>query len=161
MNSTPKSEILKATPPGLQEVVQTFRDKLGQELIGIAMFGSTARGEAHSDSDWDIFIVTRKLPSNPFERQIFLRSLLPKRIGTKVSLLAKTEQEFEHRLLPVYLDIAIDAVILFDPQCYLERKFERIKEIMEREGLVRKRVRRTWVWVWKKSRGRDWELDWQ
>ncbi|MCD6170220.1 MAG: nucleotidyltransferase domain-containing protein, partial [Candidatus Latescibacteria bacterium] len=140
MNSIVKSEILKATPRRLQEVVQTFRDKLGQELIGIAMFGSTARGEAHSESDWDIFIVTRKLPSNPFERQIFLRSLLPKRVGTKVSLLAKTEQEFEHRLLPVYLDIAIDAVILFDPQGYLERKFEKLPIIKSREFFLAERL---------------------
>ena len=160
IDSTLGSEMQKTTPRGLQEVVETFKKSLGESLMGIALFGSTARGEAHGDSDWDIFILTKSLPYHPFERQMFLRALLPKWAGTKVSLMAKTDQEFEHRLLSVYLDMATDGVILFDPQGYLESKFEQIKETIEKEELVRKRVHRTWAWVWKKSRGRDWELDW-
>jgi len=146
---------------GLEQVVKVFKEKLGKSLIGIALFGSTTRGEAHSDSDWDIFIIAKELPDNAFERQMFLRSMLPREMGTKVSVMAKTKDEFEHRLLPVYLDIATDAVILFDPEGYLERKFKQIRGILEKEGLVRKKVHNTWVWVWKKSRGRDWELEWQ
>ncbi|MBT9164579.1 MAG: hypothetical protein DDT23_00581 [candidate division WS2 bacterium] len=145
----------------LEQVAKVFKEKLGKSLVGIALFGSTTRGEAHIDSDWDIFMVTDELPDNPFERQMFLRSMLPKEMGTKISLMAKTKEEFEHRLLPVYLDIAADAMILFDPEGYLERKFKQIKEIIEREGLIRKKVHNTWVWAWKNSRGRDWELDWQ
>jgi len=52
-------------------------------------------------------------------------------------------------------------VILFDPEGYLERKFKQIKEILEKEGLIRKKMHNTWVWKWEKSRGRDWELDWR
>lgn len=145
----------------LEQVVKVFREKLGNSLVGIALFGSTPRGEAHTDSDWDIFLIAQKLPANAFERQMFLRSLLPREIGTKVSIMAKTREEFELRLLPVYLDIANDAMILFDPEGYLKKKFEQIKGILKKQDLVRKRLHNTWVWVWKKSRGRAWELDWQ
>lgn len=145
----------------LEQVVRVFREELGKSLLGIALFGSTARGEARSDSDWDILIIAKELPANAFERQMYLRSLLPREVGTKASVMAKTKEEFEGKLLPVHLDIATDGMILFDPEGYLERKFEQIRRILEKEGLIRKKIHNTWVWVWKKSRGRDWELDWQ
>jgi len=145
----------------LEQVVRVFRGKLGESLLGIALFGSTTRGEARSDNDWDIFIITKQLPPNAFERQMYLRSLLPIEVGTKASVMAKTREEFEGKLLPVHLDIAADGMILFDPEGYLENKFKQIRRILEKEGLIRKKVHNTWVWAWKKSRGRDWELDWQ
>lgn len=144
----------------LEQVVKVFREELGDSFLGAALFGSSARGEARIDSDWDVFIIADDLPANAFERQMFLRALLPREVGTKVSVMAKTREEFERRLLPIYLDIATDAVILFDPKGYLKKKFERIREILRKEGLVRKRVHDTWVWAWKSPRGRCWELDW-
>jgi predicted nucleotidyltransferase len=128
----------------------------------MALFGSSARGEARSDSDRDIFVVARELPDDVLERQMFLRSLIPRELGTRISILAKTKDEFERLLLPVYLDIATDGVILFDPRGYLEEMFVRIRDLLKREGLERKLLHHAWTWVWKKSRGRrDWELDWQ
>ena len=145
----------------VEQVVEVFKAELGQSLVGMALFGSASRGEARTDSDRDIFVLTQELPENVFERQMFLRSLLPRAVGTKVSVMAKTKDEFERKLLPVYLDIATDAVILYDPEGYLKKKFAQVKERLEKEGLVRKRIHNTWTWVWKKSRGRDWELEWQ
>jgi len=145
----------------LDQVVNAFKGKLGDSLIGAALFGSGARGEAGVDSDRDIFVIAEELPANVFERQMFLRSLLPVNLGTKVSVMGKTKKEFEQTLLPVYLDIATDAVILFDTEGYLERKLKEIERIVEKEGLLRKRVHNTWAWVWRESRGREWEIDWE
>ena len=145
----------------VEQVVEVYREELGQSLVGMALFGSASRGEARTDSDRDIFVLAQELPENVFERQMFLRSLLPRAVGTKVSVMAKTKDEFERKLLPVYLDIATDAVILYDPEGYLKKKFAQVKERLEEEGLVRKRIHNTWAWVWKESRGKDWELEWQ
>lgn len=145
----------------LEQVIKIFKEKLGKSLVGIALFGSAARNEAHIDSDRDIFIIANELPDNTFERQMFLRSLLPREVGTKFSVMAKTRGEFERRLLPVYLDIATDAMILFDSENYLRRKFRQIKKLLSEKGLTRKKIHNTLLWVWAKPVGRDWELDWR
>lgn len=146
--------------PELEKVIEAFKEKLSESLVGVALFGSAARNEANPHSDLDIFLISDELPDNPFERQIYLREILPRGLGTRISIMAKTRDEFEQKLLPVYLDIAADGVILFDPQDYLKEKFNEVRKILKEEGLIRKKVHNTWIWTWEKPKSRDWELEW-
>ena len=47
-----------------REVVRAFvrelREKLGDELVSVRLFGSKARGDFHPDSDIDIFVLVRE-----------------------------------------------------------------------------------------------------
>ena len=56
------------------------------------------------------------------ERHILLKRFLPAVYRGAVSLLAKTPQEFEEKISSLYLDIAQDGKILFDPQGYAHRE---------------------------------------
>jgi len=44
----------------IKSFVKELKEKLGNEIITILLFGSKARGDFEKDSDIDIFIVVRK-----------------------------------------------------------------------------------------------------
>ena len=75
----------------VEQIVEVYKAVLGKSLVGMALFGSASRGEARTDSDRDIFVLTQELPENVFEKQMFLRSLLPRAVGIKFSVMAKTK----------------------------------------------------------------------
>ena len=108
----------------------------------------------------DIFLAAENLPNHPFERQIFLRKIIPKEFPLQVSLYAKTVEEFERDFPAIYLDIATDGIILFDSDNYALRKLQRIREIIQEAGL--KRVKRfgSFIWVWEEQPEVGWGIDW-
>ena len=127
-------EMVVRNPDRLDPVVEALRARVGEDLVGIVLFGSRARGEGGGHSDWDLFLIAKGLPENPFDRQLALRSLLPVESGG-VSILAKTREEFEASFPPVYLDLAVDGLVLYDPERYIQRKLREIRGIIERAGL--------------------------
>jgi predicted nucleotidyltransferase len=144
-----------------EQALEALKAGLGDSLLAVALFGSQARGDARAGSDWDLFVLADNLPQHPLDRQASLKSMLPLRLATTVSLLAKTEKEFESDLLPVYLDIASDAIILFDPQEYLKSKLQEVREIIQSVGLQRRRLKGEWIWVWEKPPRGAWEVNWR
>jgi hypothetical protein len=59
--------------------------------------------------------VARNLPERFLSRYRFLKRSLPPSWRGRLSLLAKTPEEFEAAAPPLYLDIACDGKILYDP----------------------------------------------
>jgi len=76
-------------------VVSSLQKALGENLVALVLFGSRARGEADEASDWDLLLSARHLPERAFQRHLYLKRALPDEWGGRVSLLAKTPQEFE------------------------------------------------------------------
>ena len=81
-----------------KHIIQEEAQRFGVRVQGILLFGSRARGEAHSDSDWDLLIVVDR----PLERPRRLR--LAARIGVRLVLermpadvLILSEGQFEER----------------------------------------------------------------
>lgn len=144
----------------VDEVVAALRRELGDKLVALASFGSRARGDPRPGSDYDLFVVARELPANPFDRQLCLREMLPLRWGTAVSLVVKTPQEFEDKLLPLYLDLALDAKVLYDPESFLTSGLARVRRIIDRDRLQRRRRRGGWVWDWSAPEHRRAGVDW-
>ena len=59
-------------------------------------------------------MVARNLPEKPLQRHFRIKSLLPDAWRGRVTILAKTPSEFEVRLPALYLDIALDGLVLYD-----------------------------------------------
>lgn len=115
-------------------IVSGLREGLGDNLLSVVLFGSRARGEAHEGSDWDILVVARDLPERTLERAFLLKRMLPPEHRGEVSLLSRTPEEFMAGLPDLYLDIALDGVILYDTGDYVAERLEFLRALIRRKG---------------------------
>jgi predicted nucleotidyltransferase len=145
----------------LFQLVTALQEGLGERLVAVVLYGSRARDQAREASDWDLFIIATDLPARPWERHILFKRFLPAVYRGAVSLLAKTPQEFEERISSLYLDIAQDGKILFDPQGYAHRRLAALQRLMAETGLYRKKSRGGEVWRWQEKSRQPWELQWR
>jgi predicted nucleotidyltransferase len=145
----------------LGQSVEALRRGLGDRLVAVVLFGSRARGEASEDSDWDLLVLARDLPQRLFQRHRVLKQMLPAAERGRLSLLAKTPQEFEASLPALYLDIALDGIVLYDPELYIADKLVALRHMIGKKGLHRERAGRDLVWRWREFPGFGWAVEWE
>jgi uncharacterized protein len=145
----------------LFQLVTALQEGLGEHLVAVVLYGSRARDKAREDSDWDLFVIATDLPERPWERHILLKRFLPAVFRGAVSLLAKTPQEFEEKISSLYLDVAQDGQILFDPKGYVHRRLAALQRFMAETGLYRKQSQGGEVWRWQQKPTQPWELQWR
>ena len=142
------------------QVVDALRRGIGERLVAVVLFGSRARGDAHEGSDWDVLVIAKGLPERMFDRNLRLRRLLFDAGGT-VSVIAKTPDEFERHLPSLYLDIATDGRILFDPHGYAAARLTELQSIIHEAGLYRVRTDAGDLWRWRRPPRQPWKLEWK
>ncbi len=131
----------------INNISTAFQHGLGNQLVSLVLFGSRARGDAHIDSDWDVLLIAHGLPSDAFDRHLLIKQLLPTEIRGAVSVLARTPQEFEHSISSLYLDIAMDGVVVFDCDDFIHRRLNILRELTQNADLIRKRSPSGDVWL--------------
>jgi predicted nucleotidyltransferase len=143
----------------LKRIVHRFKTHLRDNLVSIVLFGSRARGDAKTTSDYDLLIVAKDLPSSPLKRLFYVREPLQGDFKEKLSIIAKTKNEVESGFPSLFLDIGVDGVILYDRN-FFEGKTRRIREIIERAGLTRVKEKGNFIWEWKNPPKKGWEITW-
>ncbi len=141
--------------------VNALRAALGERLIAVVLYGSRARGEAIEDSDWDLLVIARELPENYWERHLFFVRALPVGCRSGISIFARTPEEFEQRISSLYLDIALDGKVLYDPRHYAEAKLSFIRRLIKKAGLYREHTKAGDLWLWEKPPTGPWALEWE
>lgn len=127
-----------------------LKEKLGEKLVSVVLFGSVARKEADRFSDVDLIVVCHDLPRTRLSRteileepdravEAFLESLWKQGVYTDVIPILKTPEEAE-KIVPLYFDLVEDAVILFDRENFFARILERVKSSLERLHAQRRRI---------------------
>lgn len=144
-----------------ESIVSGLRKGLGDDLLAVVLFGSRARGEAREGSDWDFLVVARDLPERTLERAFLLKKMLPPLYRGEASLLARTPEEFMAGLPDLYLDIALDGVILHDTDWYMEERLRLLRTLIQRNGLHREQQGRDLIWRWERPAGSGWSLEWE
>lgn len=145
----------------ITSVIATLKQMLDDNLVAAVLFGSRARGEADEASDWDLFVVVHHLPDNAFQRHLYLKKILPDMWRGQITIVAKTPQEFEAYLPSLFLDIALDGIILYDSDGYMADRLARLRRLIQAEGLRREQIKDDLVWRWQKFPGFDWSLEWE
>jgi predicted nucleotidyltransferase len=143
--------------------VAILRDRFGDQLLGVALFGSVARGEANfPGSDIDLLIILEGVQGLSFGKRIdLLQSEENKLEGTReyrAFLQAFTwPPSFQEHVLtldelarhsPLLLDLTTDAIILYDTGV-VSIELERLKKRLDELGAKKIRTGTTWFWILK------------
>ncbi|MDZ7290668.1 MAG: nucleotidyltransferase domain-containing protein [candidate division KSB1 bacterium] len=144
-----------------QNLIGSFKQHFGDDLVAVVLFGSQARGEAGPESDYDIFLLVKNLPARPVERLLFVRGAIAVKFAEKIAILARTPEEFESGFPSLYLDLAVDGIVLYDTDNYVTKKLQRIQEIIKQAGLERKKLDHQLSWEWNKQPKGQWEITWE
>jgi predicted nucleotidyltransferase len=129
---------------------------LGDQLLAVVLFGSVARGDAVAGSDVDLLIVARDLPAGQFARKRLLAAadaafepdvVAAESRGVEVRLarIVRTPEEAA-RIVPLYLDMTEDAVLLVDRGGFFAGVLDRLRASLRRSGAKRVRLGATWYW---------------
>jgi predicted nucleotidyltransferase len=144
----------------LQGIVKIYKDYLGDALFSMVLFGSHARGDAKDTSDYDLFIIAEGLPAKPVKRILFIRAPLKGQFDERFSITAKTPKEMMEHFPPLFLDLGLDGIILFDRGDFFNLLQVKIREIIQQAGLQRKRWNGEFYWEWQIPPQRGWEITW-
>jgi len=132
------------------------QEVLGDNLTSVVLFGSVAQGRARPESDIDLLVICRELPTGAFRRQetldpvrerlqAELDRLWSQGVYADFSEVIKSETE-ARRTHPLYLDMTEEAVILFDRGGFFAGVLERLRERLQELGAERKQLGRLRYW---------------
>jgi uncharacterized protein len=142
-------------------VVSALQQGLGEKLVAVVLFGSRARGDANEESDWDMLVIARDLPERQIERYRKIKEIIPPKWRGRISILAKTPDEFEAVLPSLYLEIALDGLILYDPHEYARAKLQKLRRLIQAKDLRREKRGKDLIWQWGTFPGFGWSLAWK
>jgi hypothetical protein len=108
-----------------------------------------------------LLILAEGLPENPLERHSFVSRLLPSKPLAAISAVAKSPHEFEASLTSLYLDIALDGQILYDPLAYAADRLAALRRLLAEAGLYRERTEAGDQWRWQREPTGAWSLEWK
>lgn len=161
VNQVSSSPATETVGHQLEPVVSALQHHFGPNLVAVVLFGSRARGDHQPESDWDLLVVARQLPQRTFQRHLHLKRLLPPLWRGQVSILAKTPAEFEAGVPALFLDIALDGIILYDVDNYMSGRLTRLRELIREAGLYREQRGRDLIWQWREFPGLGCQLTWE
>ncbi|MCD6510719.1 MAG: nucleotidyltransferase domain-containing protein [Thermoprotei archaeon] len=145
----------------LRELLKKLKQRFGENLISVVLYGSVARGEARKDIDVDLLIIFKSAPKSRFRRQeLFMKvedelEPLMQRFEAEgyhieFTPVLKTVEEAK-RMTPLYLDMVEDARILFDRGDFFAGILSKLRKRLKELGAERKRMGKRWYWVLKKD----------
>lgn len=140
----------------LDRLLGVLKEHYGSRLVSCAVFGSVGRGTPRQDSDIDMLIVARDLSQGrlhrveeflPVETAIEpdLKAAVPAGAAILLSPVFKTPEEVDAGS-PLFLDMAEDAKILYDPDGFLSTYLEELRARLRKLGA--RRIRRGNAWYW-------------
>ena len=137
----------EATSPDAARAVLRAREIVGNDLLGVAVFGSWSRGEAVAGSDIDLLIVVDE--KTPIERRLYTAWDLEPLLWENLPV----EPHFVHRPEPdrgfggLWAEVAIDGIVLFEKGRLLSTALSRVRREIAAGRMVRRAVAGQSYWA--------------
>jgi predicted nucleotidyltransferase len=141
---TPDSQRLKAVA---ERYTQALRRTFQEDLVSVVLFGSVGRGEASPESDIDLLIVLRNLPPGRLARAERLEGVEARGGFEEVPIrrILKTPEETS-RIVPLYLDLVEDGVLLYDVDHFFRRILSSLRRRLNALGAKRLKLGSVRYW---------------
>jgi len=144
-----------------ERLVTNFREHFGEDLVAMVLFGSRARGSPRPARDYDIFLIRRNLPQRPLARLRHVRRAIAGKFDERIAIPPRTPEEFEGGFPSLYLDLALDGIVLYDRENYITQKLAGIRAIINEAGLRRVLREGEFAWEWERPPKGHWEITWE
>ena len=125
----PRTVIQREYQDSVDWLAARVRERFGSRLVAIVLYGSVARGAARPESDVDLLLVMRELPSGPRNRRMLISDLLDSAEKTlqetlphaSVSVVMKTPEEVGLGG-PLFYDMTLpgEVELLYDPEALMK-----------------------------------------
>ena len=126
-----------------EAIVNKAQGQFGDQFIGLVLFGSQARGDSHDNSDTDLIIVLD--PLIPIRRELY--RAWPRNDDDSIAIHFASLPEDEQTVGSLWLECALDGIILSDPSQRIARKLRKIKAIITSGHVIRKTTHGQGYWV--------------
>jgi hypothetical protein len=152
--SIPQTEYIPLLEEFVSEALRSLRD----DLVGMILYGSIARGDADENSDMDILLVAEGLPERftgriehlyPIKqrcRDIQIRLWRERGIYCNIQLYPLSPEELEG-FRPLFLDITTDGIVVFDRSGLTEKRLNKWRKKLSKRG-AKKVVLPDGHWYW-------------
>ncbi len=140
---------LHGQPPLLGDVLEESDRFFGKHLLGLLLYGSRARGDAHSGSDWDFLMVIDD--AKPLNRQLY----------------RQWEEQTVHRLPPAievnfvhkpstlrtatgfWSEVALDGIVLYERTFTVSKYLNHVRRCIADGRIVRRTSHGQSYWIWR------------
>lgn len=125
------------------EIIDSAKREFSDDFIGLLLFGSKARGDAHDTSDTDLLLVVSD--AIKIDRALYRRwdARVPERISIQIAHLPSLARDAGS----LWLECAMDARILHDPCGRVAKFVEQAKHYITSGNVVRRITHGQGFWV--------------
>jgi len=118
-------------------------------IAGVVLFGSVARGEESERSDVDLLVLWEGLDKREALQVVYkaVSEKFPPGIGLTVLEAEYWSFVNARKLTPLLINVAYDGIVLYDKYGKLSEFLLRVKRGIERKGLARKKLGKSYCWV--------------
>ena len=124
----------------LNEFLNKCKEKFGDDLISIILFGSYARGTATEYSDIDLLIIVKNLPERRIDRYKIIKDIdlefLKKYCIALSPILVKPEELSIKSINPLIYGILTGYRVIYDKNNFWKNYLEKIRPIIKRTNPI-------------------------
>lgn len=127
----------------MKHIIELIKETVGQNLVSIVLFGSTARGDLGKHSDFDVLVIVKKYSEKQCKDQWYrIKKDGFKELGIPVDAIFMEESGLKDITNPFTLDVLSDGKVIFGKNVLDINVFEKytIKPIMRGDTRVGWRI---------------------